>query len=146
MAAATCTDPVSEVPYRLHFFELAIRGFNSKGENQTLHAELTAVRQEMTPSLNEVETFSVVPADCLLDLPAFTNPKELVEPIDPTPAADFLKSTYQMELRTKCQEERRRFVQVCREYLSKSFYARIRAAQRRMHFFFRRPKFAERPF
>jgi len=32
-------DPVSEAPYKLHFFELAIRGQNTKGEAQTLHGE-----------------------------------------------------------------------------------------------------------
>jgi hypothetical protein len=43
-------------------------------------------------------------------------------------ASDFLKSTYQMELRGRCQEERRHFVQVCRAYLERSFEARIRSS------------------
>jgi hypothetical protein len=37
-----------------------------------------------------------------------------------------------MELRTRCQDERRHFVRVCREYLERSFDARIRAAQDRV--------------
>jgi hypothetical protein len=37
-----------------------------------------------------------------------------------------------MELRGRCQEERQHFVQVCRDYLERSFAARIRAAQDRV--------------
>ncbi len=77
-------------------------------------------------------SFSVVPADCLLDLPAFPNPPEAVGRIDPTPAADFLKSTYQSDRRQACQDERKHFVEVCREYLQKSYTARQRAAQDRV--------------
>ena len=57
---------------------------------------------------------------------------EDLEAIEPTPASDFLKSTYQMEIRAKSQEERRHFVQVCHEYLERSFETRIRAAQDRI--------------
>jgi hypothetical protein len=35
-------------------------------------------------------------------------------------------------LRTRCQEERRHFVDVCRDYLGRSFDARVRAAQDRI--------------
>lgn len=125
-------DPVTEIPYRLHFFELAIRGQNTKGEPQTLHGELLAVREEIGRSQPLEGRFSVVPADCLLDFPAHHKPPEALEPIDPAPASDFLKSTYQMDVRARCQEERRHFVEVCREYLQRSFDARIRAAQDRV--------------
>jgi uncharacterized protein DUF3883 len=74
----------------------------------------------------------MVPADCLLDFPAHPTPPETIGRLDPGPAADFLKSTYQSERRQACQEERRHFVQVCREYLEKSFNARLRAAQDRV--------------
>jgi len=37
-----------------------------------------------------------------------------------------------MELRGRCQEERRRFVDICREYLNRSFKARQAAAQSRV--------------
>jgi hypothetical protein len=59
----------------------------------------------------------VVPADGVLDLPAHPQPPSEIDLIDVTPAADFLKSTYQMEARTRCQEERQHFVQVCGDYL-----------------------------
>jgi hypothetical protein len=79
-----------------------------------------------------LDRYEIVPADCLLDLPAFPNPPESVGRIDPAPAADFLKSTYQSERRQACQDERKQFVEICREYLQKSYKARLRAAQDRV--------------
>ena len=46
---ALYVDATAETPYRLHFFEISVRGQNTKGENQTLHGELVAVREELTP-------------------------------------------------------------------------------------------------
>src|SRR5216683_228869 len=45
---AVFLDAETEVPYRLHMFEVNIRGQNSKGEQQTLHGELVAVREELS--------------------------------------------------------------------------------------------------
>jgi superfamily II DNA or RNA helicase len=128
--AAVFVDEMTESPYRLHFFEVAIRGQNSKGEQQTVHGELVAVREEM--SAGEAERFAIVPADCLLDLPPHPSPPLSLAVFDATPAADYVKCTFQMDLRSRCQEERRRFVDVCRDYLTRSFDARIRAAQDRV--------------
>jgi hypothetical protein len=122
-------DTNSDAPYYLHFFEMAVRGQNTKGEVQTLLGELVAVREELSSGQDR---FSVVPADTLLDLPAHPAAPENLEPEDTTPAADFLKSTYQTERRGECQQERQHFVQVCRDYLQPSFDARIRAAQDRI--------------
>jgi superfamily II DNA or RNA helicase len=122
-------DTNSEVPYKLHFFEMGIKGQNTKGETQTLLGELVAVREELASG---EERFTVVPADVLLDLPAHPAAPENLEPEDATQAADFLKSTYQTERRTQCQQERQHFVQVCRDYLQQSFDARVRAAQDRV--------------
>ena len=47
-------------------------------------------------------------------------------------AADFLKTTLQMDRRNACQEERQRYSEVCRDYLQRSYDARIRAAQDRV--------------
>lgn len=129
-SCAVYVDQAADLPYRLHFFELSVKGQNTKGETQTLYGELVAVREELQAGTSE--RFAVVPADCLLDLPAHSKPPAEVEPIDPAPASDFLKSTYQMERRARCQEERLHFVEVCREYLTRSFEARIRAAQDRV--------------
>lgn len=125
-------DEESEVPYRLHFFEVSIRGQNSKGEQQTLHAELVAVREELTGTAANQARCSVVPADCLLDLPAHPTPPESLAVFEAASAADYLKCSFQMDLRARCQDERRRFVDICRDYLGRSFEARIRACQDRV--------------
>jgi len=122
-------DTNSEAPYKLHFFEMGIKGQNTKGEAQTLLGELVAVREELD---KREERFTVVPADVLLDLPAHPAAPENLVPEDATAAADMLKSTYQTERRTQCQQERQQFVQVCRDYLQQSFDARVRAAQDRV--------------
>ena len=125
-------DPVADAPCCLHFFEMPIRGQNTKGESHTLHCELVTVREDLAVSSGSSDRFSVVPADCLIDLPSHAAPPESLGIIDSTPASDFLRSTYQTERRAKCQEERRHFVDVCREYLERSFNARIRTAQDRV--------------
>jgi superfamily II DNA or RNA helicase len=122
-------DTNSETPYKLHFFEMAIKGQNTKGDAQTLLGELVAVREELD---KREERFTVVPADVLLDLPAHPAAPENLVSEDATAAADLLKSTYQTERRTQCQQERQQYVQVCRDYLQQSFDARVRAAQDRV--------------
>ena len=115
------------MPYRLHLFEVSIRGQNSKGEQQTLHGELVAVREELSGPTTGAGRFSMVPADCLLDLPPHPEPPAALAVFDSTAAADYIKVTFQMQLRGRCQEERRHFVDICRDYLTRSFEARIRA-------------------
>jgi hypothetical protein len=135
---ALYVDAAAQSAYRIHFLEISVRGQNTKGEPQTLSAELVAVRENLgfPLVLGEVDDgqgrFVIVPADCLLDLPAFPAPPETVGRIDPGAAIDFLKSTYQSERRQACQDERKHFVDVCRDYLQKSFNARLRAAQDRV--------------
>jgi hypothetical protein len=122
----------SEVPYRLHLFEVSIRGQTSKGEQQTLHGELVAVREELSGPTTGATRFSMVPADCLLDLPPHPQPPAALAVFDPSAAADYIKVTYQMQLRSRCQDERRKFVDICRDYLTRSFLARTAAAQNRI--------------
>jgi hypothetical protein len=129
---AVYVDARSEVPYRLHFFEIAIRGQSTKGDQTTLHAELVAVREELTPGANPEGRFSAVPADTLIDLPAHPVPPATVGALDLGPATDFLKTTLQMQRRDACQDERRRYSEICRDYLERSFNARERAAQDRV--------------
>jgi superfamily II DNA or RNA helicase len=129
---AVYADESTESPYRLHFLEIAIRGQNTKGDPQTLHGELVIVRENLNAPPGSAERFSIVPADCLIDLPAHPQALNSMEPVDPSPATDFVRSTYQMELRGRCLEERRHFVEVCRSYLQQSFDTRRRAAQDRV--------------
>src|SRR5690606_5001462 len=72
--AAVYIDAATEVPYRLHFFEIAVRGQTTKGEATTVHAELVAVREEMGESVAPAQRFSVLPADVLIDLPPHPHP------------------------------------------------------------------------
>jgi hypothetical protein len=143
---AVYVDEASEAPYRLHLFEVSIRGQNSKGEPQTLHGELVAVREELVgvPALagsglqrpakagTPTGPFSLVPAEYLYNLPPHPTPPPSLPVFDPASASDHIKGTYQMDMRARCQEERRHFVDICRDYLTRSFDARVRAAQDRV--------------
>jgi hypothetical protein len=130
-AVGVFVDAAADHPYRLHFFDLAIRGQSTKGEAHTLYGELIAVRESLDEHPSSPERFAVVPAHLLLDLPNHPSPPSLLEQPDPSEAADYLKGGYQTDVRTRCLEERRRFVEVCRDYLTRSFTARINAAQDR---------------
>src|SRR5207248_3019259 len=92
-------DAQAIAPYRLHFFEITIKGKDSRGTEVPLYAEVVAVR-------DEAGEFEIVPADVLLDLAPHPDKWNQVEPVDPQSAMDHLKSTYQLECRTRCQQER----------------------------------------
>jgi len=138
-------DPLCSEPYRIHFFEISIRGKDSKGNDVPLYGELVAVREELPAGTNVAQAclprpgqtgrghYEVIPSDILLNLAAHPHPPREVDMVAQaaslSKASDFLKSTYQLECRTRCQSERQHFAQVCREYLEKSFKARINRAQ-----------------
>jgi hypothetical protein len=115
-------DPMTTAPYLLHFFEISIKGKDIKGRDAILYGELAAVREE-------AGNFELVPSDLILILPPHSQPPEMTELVDWQPAADFLRSGYQLECRTRCQEERQHFVRVIRDYLENSFRVRINKAQ-----------------
>jgi len=120
------TDPTAASPYRIHFFEMEIRGHSSRaGDSSSIHGELVAVREQDGQ-------FSLLPPDVLHDLASHPDQSIPVNDLHTAAAADFLKSTYMLEVRAKCQEERRRFAAICEDYLKRSFEARIRAAQDRV--------------
>jgi superfamily II DNA or RNA helicase len=127
---AVFVDPRTDAPYRLHFFEVVIRGQNSKGEAITLHAELVCVREELGNGL--AARFSVVPADALIDFPVHPALPANVGALDIQPVADFVKTSVQMDRRSATQEDRRHYSNICRDYLLRSFEARQRAAQDRV--------------
>jgi hypothetical protein len=117
-------DPLAPSPYRLHFFEIAIKGQDTHGHEVPLHGEVVAVR-------DDAGVLQMVPADCLLDLAAHPQPPANVEPIAHDHAANFVKTGYQLERRNLCHQERKHFASTVREYLTKSFEARIKRAQNR---------------
>lgn len=124
-ATAVFIDSQAAAPYRLYFFEISVRGKDSRGKDVPLYAEVVAVREDA----GHPPSFDVVPADVLIDLAPHPQPFLNVEPADPQPAADHLKSTYQLEVRQRCQQERQQFSTVVRDYLERSFKARISRAQ-----------------
>lgn len=126
-------DPLATEAYRLHFFEISIRGKDSKGNDVPLHGELVAVREGggQASGLSHSLSFEIVPNDILLNLPAHPNPPVATDPVATQAASDYLKGTYQLECRARCQEERQHFARICREYLERSFEARIKRAQER---------------
>ncbi len=128
---AVFADPCADAPYRLHFFEVAIRGQNSKGQATTLHAELVNVREELS-GVTGGDRFSVVPADALIDLPAHPAPPSNIGPLEVQDAMDYVKTTVQMDRRSSVQDERRRYSSICHDYLVRSYDARRRAAQDRV--------------
>lgn len=125
-ASSAFVDANASAPYRIHFIEMEIRGEPSRsGSNSTLYAELVAIREE-----NGV--YSILPADVLHDLAPDPNPPANFPSIDSQGAVDFVKSTLQLEQRLKIQHERQQYAQVVRDYLSKSFDARIHASENRV--------------
>jgi superfamily II DNA or RNA helicase len=111
-------------PYRLHFFEINIRGMNTHGNDLSLYAEVVAVREE-------AGLFEAVPADTLIDLAPHPHQSPEIGPVDSQPASDHLKSTYQIEIRQRCQRDRQKFAEIVRDYLERSFKMRINKAQER---------------
>ncbi len=119
---AVFLDPLAGAPYRLYFFEMPIRGRDTRGNEVMLHAELVAVREES----GQLE---VVPPDILLNLPPHPTPSAEVQPPDARRAADFVKGAYQVQCRQRCQSERENHAAIVREYLERSFRERIKRSQ-----------------
>ena len=129
---AVYMDAVEEAPYRLHFLEIVVRGQTTAGGAATIHAELVGVREDLGEGVAASDRYRLVPADVLIDLPAHPHaPETLAEPA-PEPVVDFVKSTIQMERRQEAQAERGHYADVARDYLGRSFDARVRTAQSRV--------------
>src|SRR3972149_4160731 len=118
---AVFTDATATESYRLYFLEFEIRG-ESGGP---LHAEMVVVR-------GDSDGFNLAAPDMLHDLAPATGLPDSNLNADANAAIDFLKSGYQLEQRQEVQEERRRHATVIREYLTRSFTARIGAAEKRV--------------
>jgi superfamily II DNA or RNA helicase len=137
-ATGVFVDADASSPYRIHFIEMEIRGDASPGartsasaqysgsrSSPTLHAELVAVREENGQ-------YSLLPADVLHDLAPHPSPPAGIPGLDVQAALDFVKATYQLDQRLHIQAERQHYAKVVRDYLGKSFEARIRASENRV--------------
>ena len=129
---AVYVDSMAPAPYRLHFYEITVRGQTTKGEATTIHAELVAVREEIAEGTPADERFGLLPADALIDLPEHPRPLGKLPEIDYGPVTDYVKTSVQMERRSVARDERSRYADVARDYLKRSFDARVRAAQDRV--------------
>ena len=129
---AVYVDAAASGPYRLHFFEITVRGQTTKGETTTVHAELVGVREEVAEGVPAAERFAPVPADVLIDLPKHPQQSDQLPEIDFGPVTDYIKTTVQMERCVSARGERGRYADVAREYLTQSFRARERAGQDRV--------------
>ena len=126
------TDPLTSAQYRVHFFEITVRGQKTNGEATTILAELVAVREKVTNGLPVTERFELVPADILIDLPEYPSPPDTLPVVDYGPVVDFVKATVQMDRRRAASNERSRYADIARDYLLRSFDSRVRAAQDRV--------------
>lgn len=124
-STAVYVDALAARPYYLHFYEITIRGKDTRGTDVTVYGELVAVREES----GQLE---VVPADVLLNLAAHPLPPAVGPSGASKAAEDFLKSTYQLQCRDRWRQEREHFASVCRDYLLRSFEARKHRAQERV--------------
>ena len=125
-------DPLASQPYRVHFCEITIRGQTTNGDATTILAELVAVREEVTEGVAAAERFELVPADILIDLPAHPCLPDSLPVADYGPVGDYVKTSVQMQRRSTASKERGHYADVAREYLQRSFDARVRAAQGRV--------------
>ena len=91
-----------------------------------------ALREEIGDGIDAADRYRVVPADALIDLPAHPHPPATLPEVDQAPIGDHVKATIQMERRREAQAERGRYADVARDYLEKSFAARVRASQDRV--------------
>ncbi len=129
---AVYVDSMTAEPYRLHFYEITVRGQTTRGDATTIHAELAAVREDGAEDAAGAERFELVPADVLIDLPEHPKPPRTLPEIDHGPVSDYVKTTVQMERRCAARDERGRYADVARDYLQRSFNARKRTAQDRV--------------
>ena len=120
-------DGMATAPYWIHFLETEIRGEPTVGTNGTVYAELLAVA-------DRDGAYEFLSPDVLHDLTPRSNPPSNYPPIQSSLEAvtDFVKAGHQLAKRQDVQAERHHYTQVVREYLEKSFQARIYAAEHRV--------------
>ncbi|HUV91290.1 MAG TPA: helicase-related protein [Anaerolineae bacterium] len=134
-STAAFVDATATAPYWIHFLEMEVRG--EEMTSGVLYAELIAVREERRAKGEERGArsegrFTLLPPDVLHDLAPHPDPPADLPLADPQEALDFLKAGYQLAKRREVQAERQHYAGVVREYLERSFQARIQAVERRV--------------
>ena len=135
---AAFVDARAAAPYRLHFLELEIRGEErSSGGATALFGEVIAVREELDGDGDAPPHYTLAPPDILHDLAPYVEsdvglPLPPAPTINPQPVIDFVRVGQQMQARRTVQTERQHYAGVVRDFLTRSFEARIRATEGRI--------------
>ncbi len=118
-ACSVLLDSVSAEPCWIHFFEFSLKD----AEDKDFYQELVAVRQDKHGKLEHV------PPDMLHDLAPYPQTLPELPNCDVSLAKDFLMTGYQLQKRQQLLNERKEQEAVIKDYLQKSFDARIFATQ-----------------
>jgi len=109
-------------PYWLHFLEFGI----VDGDGNTIYKELSAIRQ------NKNGDCHLVPPDIFHDLAPYPDPPQNLPKFNIDRIKDYLMVGHQLEKRQEILKERKKRAKVIKEYLEKSFDARIFAIERKI--------------
>ncbi len=109
-------------PYWIHFLEFSI----VDSEGSPIHRELSAIREDKDRNC------SLIPPDIIHDLAPYPLSLESLPEFDIEKVKDFLMANYQFEKRQEILKERLHRAKIVKEYLEKSFDARIFATQKKI--------------
>jgi len=106
-------------PYWVHFLEFSI----VDGKGNPIYKELSAVRE------NRNGEYYLAPPDIIHDLAPCPESFEDLPEFDIKKVKDYLMANYQLEKRQEMLKERQKRAKIVKEYLGKSFNARIFATE-----------------
>jgi len=109
-------------PYWIHFLEFGIIDRNGN----TVYKELPAVREDKNGNCHSI------PPDVLHSIAPYPKPFTDIPKFDIEKIKDYLMTGSQLEKRQEILKERQQRAQVIKEYLEKSFDARIFATQKKI--------------
>ncbi len=109
-------------PYWVHFLEFSL----VDGDGNAIYKELSSVRE------NKNSDYCLIPPDIIHDLAPYPKSIENVPEFDIEKVKDYLMVGYQLEKRQGFLKEREKRAGIIKEYLEKSFDARIFATQRKI--------------
>lgn len=126
---AIFVDADAETSYRVHFFQVDIRGENSKAREQILRAKLYAVAEYQPGEL------VLISPDCLHDFAgadtrAETDSLEPLNPNEQQKIEKWLKVKVQLKMMEEVRIERQRELNIKRDYLKQAMDTAIKDAQR----------------
>lgn len=119
---AVFLDLNTQEPYWIHFLEFSI----VDGKGNTIHKELSAVRE------NKDGKCFLIPPDIIHDLGNYQESFENLPEFDIEKVKDYLMANYQLEKRQEMLKERQKNAKIVKEYLEKSFNARIFATEKKI--------------